>query len=77
MGIFSETWGDSFPAPEDWDNEEYTGSLADSKVFTPSALETSVVAPEPLEETSNQDLLSMATSTGQDFLQSSALPSVS
>ncbi|XP_055688866.1 protein lingerer isoform X4 [Lutzomyia longipalpis] len=25
-----DTWGD-------WDNEEYTGSLADSKVFTPSA----------------------------------------
>ncbi|XP_065221100.1 protein lingerer isoform X2 [Planococcus citri] len=27
---------DEFPSPEDWDNEEYTGSLADSKVFTPS-----------------------------------------
>ena len=25
-----------FPSPEDWDNEEYTGSLADTKVFTPS-----------------------------------------
>ncbi|KAF4528213.1 hypothetical protein B566_EDAN016834, partial [Ephemera danica] len=31
-----ENWGD-FPSPEDWDNEEYTGSLADTKVFTPSA----------------------------------------
>ncbi|RZF45626.1 hypothetical protein LSTR_LSTR010577 [Laodelphax striatellus] len=30
-----------FPSPEDWDNEEYTGSLADSKVFTPST------GPEP------------------------------
>ncbi|XP_046996381.1 protein lingerer isoform X3 [Schistocerca americana] len=30
-----EKWGE-FPSPEDWDNEEYTGSLADSKVFTPS-----------------------------------------
>ena len=29
-------WGDDFPAAEDWDNDEYTGSLADSKVFTPS-----------------------------------------
>ena len=29
-------WGDDFPAAEDWDNEEYTGSLADSKVFTAS-----------------------------------------
>lgn len=27
---------DEFPSPEDWDNEEYTGSLADTKVFTPS-----------------------------------------
>uniref|UniRef100_A0A2M4B959 Protein lingerer n=1 Tax=Anopheles marajoara TaxID=58244 RepID=A0A2M4B959_9DIPT len=26
---FSDTWGD-------WDNEEYTGSLSDTKVFTPS-----------------------------------------
>lgn len=30
-----ENW-DTFPSPEDWDNEEYTGSLADTKVFTPS-----------------------------------------
>ena len=29
-------WGDDFPAADDWDNEEYTGSLADTKVFTPS-----------------------------------------
>lgn len=35
-----ENWTD-FPSPEDWDNEEYTGSLADSKVFTPSS------GPEP------------------------------
>ncbi|XP_054277627.1 protein lingerer isoform X2 [Macrosteles quadrilineatus] len=33
----NENWGDGFPSPEDWDNEEYTGSLADSKVFTPSS----------------------------------------
>ena len=32
-----------FPSPEDWDNEEYTGSLADTKVFTPSTS----VEPEP------------------------------
>ena len=25
-------WGDDFPAAEDWDNDEYTGSLSDSKV---------------------------------------------
>merc|ERR1712223_413342 len=30
-------WGDDFPAADDWDNEEYTGSLADTKVFTASS----------------------------------------
>lgn len=74
--MFAETWGDSFPAAEDWDNEEYTGSLADSKVFTPSALETSVVAPEPVQESSKQDLLSMGTGTSQVY-QSGSLTSVS
>lgn len=34
MFIFFHT--DNFPSPEDWDNEEYTGSLSDTKVFTPS-----------------------------------------
>ena len=29
-------WGDDFPQADDWDNEEYTGSLADTKVFTAS-----------------------------------------
>lgn len=31
--------GDSFPATEDWDNEEWSGSLSDTKVyvFTPSS----------------------------------------
>ncbi|KPJ14939.1 Protein lingerer [Papilio machaon] len=28
--------GDTFPATEDWDNEEWSGSLSDTKVFTPS-----------------------------------------
>jgi hypothetical protein len=32
---FSENW-DDFPGPEEWTTEEYTGSLADTKVFTPS-----------------------------------------
>ena len=32
---FSDQW-DEFPSAEDWDNEEYTGSLAESKVFTAS-----------------------------------------
>ncbi|KAK0077488.1 hypothetical protein PV325_003914 [Microctonus aethiopoides] len=33
--IASDPWNNLEPA-EDWDNEEYTGSLADTKVFTPS-----------------------------------------
>lgn len=37
-----ENW-DTFPSPEDWDNEEYTGSLADTKVFTPSGGTESIV----------------------------------
>lgn len=38
---------------EDWDNEEYTGSLADTKVFTPS---TSITEPaSSTEESKTQD----------------------
>lgn len=40
-----ENWG-AFPSPEDWDNEEYTGSLADTKVFTPSGGTESTVNKE-------------------------------
>ncbi|XP_021931148.1 protein lingerer isoform X2 [Zootermopsis nevadensis] len=58
-----DKWGDDFPSPEDWDNEEYTGSLADSKVFTPSggALEP-ITNSEPLVvESTNPDLSSSLT----------------
>jgi hypothetical protein len=27
-------WGDDFPPADDWDNEEYTGSLSETKVFS-------------------------------------------
>lgn len=74
MDFGIETWDDKFPPAEDWDNEEYTGSLADSQVFTKSDLD-GVIASEAIEETSNQDLLAMSTSTSQDFHQSNALPS--
>lgn len=40
-----ENW-DTFPSPEDWDNEEYTGSLADTKVFTPSSGAETIVTNE-------------------------------
>ncbi|EEB12834.1 lingerer, putative [Pediculus humanus corporis] len=67
-----ENWGDDF-TPEDWDNEEYTGSLADSKVFTPSGgIETSVVAPEPLQDSSNQEIL--MSNTAQEYHQTGQLP---
>jgi len=41
-------WGDDFPAAEDWDNDEYTGSLADSKVFTPSGSSSAKAVGEPV-----------------------------
>ncbi|XP_015368477.1 PREDICTED: protein lingerer isoform X3 [Diuraphis noxia] len=43
-----ENWG-TFPSPEDWDNEEYTGSLADTKVFTPSGGTESTVVNNDVE----------------------------
>lgn len=45
--LFKDAWKNLEPS-EDWDNEEYTGSLADTKVFTPSTiLEGSSAAEEP------------------------------
>lgn len=45
-----ETWGDC----GDWDNEEYTGSLSDTKVFTPSgaiqSTNADLAAPPGLEQ---------------------------
>lgn len=40
---FLDAWS-GIDATEDWDNEEYTGSLADTKVFTPSTLTTEAAA---------------------------------
>ena len=31
-----DAFDNDFPAAEDWDNDEYTGSLSGTKVFTPS-----------------------------------------
>lgn len=48
-----EPWGADFPSTEDWDNEEYIGSLVETKVFTPSQSAasnvppTTAVVPEP------------------------------
>ncbi|XP_046403980.1 protein lingerer isoform X6 [Ischnura elegans] len=57
-----ENWADDFPSPEDWDNEEYTGSLADTKVFTPSNSVQSA-NPEPLQDSTNQDITSPVPQT--------------
>ncbi|XP_063373408.1 protein lingerer-like [Cydia amplana] len=39
---------DSFPNAEDWDNEEWSGSLSDTKVFTPSTAPGGEDAPIPV-----------------------------
>ena len=36
-------WGVDFPSLEDWDNEEYIGSLVETKMFTPSQSATAAV----------------------------------
>ncbi|XP_014219621.1 protein lingerer-like, partial [Copidosoma floridanum] len=38
-----DSWN-SVDAAEEWDNEEYTGSLADTKVFTPSTINNESIA---------------------------------
>ncbi|XP_026465399.1 protein lingerer isoform X2 [Ctenocephalides felis] len=49
---------DNFPSPEDWDNEEYTGSLADTKVFTPSENPIPEINPNAQSAADNQQYLS-------------------
>lgn len=60
-----DTWGD-------WDNEEYTGSLADTKVFTPSTVQNQTLshaeqlsAPPGLE----QQILSPPSQLNDDLVQ--------
>lgn len=58
-----DTWGD-------WDNEEYTGSLADTKVFTPSTAQNpthsdQLAAPPGLE----QQILSSPSQLNDDLVQ--------
>lgn len=49
-----ENW-DTFPSPEDWDNEEYTGSLADTKVFTPSGGTESIIVNNDVDSKPNEN----------------------
>ncbi|XP_043213567.1 ubiquitin-associated protein 2-like isoform X3 [Amphibalanus amphitrite] len=41
------SWDQTFPPADDWDNEEWAGSLSDTKVFTPSAPAQPAAAPAP------------------------------
>jgi hypothetical protein len=71
-----DKWGE-FPSAEDWDNEEYTGSLADTKVFTPSSHGQTI--PGPLNDTTNgsgppnsNHIQSASNSSSADILKMSA-----
>ncbi|KAG5678980.1 hypothetical protein PVAND_008594 [Polypedilum vanderplanki] len=66
----TSTWGDC----GDWDNEEYTGSLSDTKVFTPSAqqdlaappgLEQQILNPPSADVSQYPSVVSSATNAGQ------------
>ncbi|XP_055317278.1 protein lingerer [Sitodiplosis mosellana] len=68
-----DTWGD-------WDNEEYTGSLADTKVFTPSTVQNQTLshaeqlsAPPGLE----QQILSPPSQLNDDLVQQYSTNTVS
>ncbi|CAH0776304.1 unnamed protein product [Bemisia tabaci] len=60
-------WENDFPVPEEWDNEEYTGSLTETKVFTPS----SAVPEEPTVETTS----TLPTEESQDLSSITKAPS--
>lgn len=46
-----EPWGVDFPSTEEWDNEEYIGTLVETKVFTPSqSAAANVPMPAPIPE---------------------------
>ncbi|KAK7867696.1 hypothetical protein R5R35_011563 [Gryllus longicercus] len=79
-GLKMEKWGDDFPSPEDWDNEEYTGSLADTKVFTPSvgtAVEPTVTAEPQQEPTATSTVSELTSSLAAQTLSSSVASSSS
>lgn len=68
-----DTWGD-------WDNEEYTGSLADTKVFTPSTVQNQTLshaeqlsAPPGLE----QQILNPPSQLNDDLVQQYSTNTVS
>ena len=61
-------WGDDFPATEEWDNDEYTGSLSDTKVFTPSGSTAKSAVGEPVNQSAAQhSTVSSGASYGQQI----------
>ena len=71
-----DSWGDdSGPSIDDWSTEEYTGSLADTKVFTPSvppeiSKEPEIISRSPVME----DLAQQQQSSSQVPSQQSPIP---
>ncbi|XP_065075601.1 protein lingerer isoform X4 [Ochlerotatus camptorhynchus] len=55
---FADTWGD-------WDNEEYTGSLSDTKVFTPSTQVTATTSQTQQQQPSASSAQSQPSSQPQ------------
>lgn len=78
----NENWKNDFPSPiDDWYNEEYTGSLADTKVFTPSTVqEANEAAEKQAAEMAAAAALqppSDVSATAQQFSPSSQPPNIS
>ncbi|KAJ8946416.1 hypothetical protein NQ314_008898 [Rhamnusium bicolor] len=69
-----ETW-DDFPGTDEWSTEEYQGSLADTKVFTPSIQPTLDVISEPpssqppVDPTLTNQQLGQSLQIGQQSVQ--------
>ncbi|XP_023013390.2 ubiquitin-associated protein-like lingerer isoform X1 [Leptinotarsa decemlineata] len=73
-----ETW-DEFPGTDEWSTEEYQGSLADTKVFTPSVQPTLDPVTEPPGNQALQDSSLSSQQLGQTLQmgQSMQMPSQS
>lgn len=60
-----DAWNNLEPS-EDWDNEEYQGSLADTKVFTPS---TSLTDEQKLQDLQSQAIQTVTLTPLQQEVQ--------
>nr|CAH0112629.1 unnamed protein product [Daphnia galeata] len=75
-------WGVDFPSLEDWDNEEYIGSLVETKMFTPSQSATAAVQasaaviPEPAPLTIGSASISNGGGAGVVVVAAAAMSSL-